>query len=364
MGLGARRCMRGGAPSSRSPLRLRPWRHRGASLHRRLAASPHLCSARCRLASSLLSGELKAEGAQAAPAGEAAGDPFAERDLKFMQDKLRWALEPGSLEAAAAAAAGPPPLEFNEVQHEAARLVRSLNMVRAGAPAEAPRGTAPAYVSTRTPSLLVSVLMARLALPPPLPPAPQAALEPPIPGLCSQPGADLAAYEAVKCELELLTGSVFALKAACDGGCLAEVGAAAGLTAAQLQELQAALAEGLGLAAAACARAGEALACMPVLGPCHGEPVMHTVSSCLCCQLAVCFPRASLSCRAQATTRHPCRHTPCLQARACPGGRWAPPRGRRAVLSWPAWPACWLTGTAHACGQTGWTMPWPWTPAW
>lgn len=99
----------------------------------------------------------------------------------------------------------------------------------------------------------------------------QAAVEPPWPGLCSQPGADLAPYHALQREMELLGAAITALKTACGSGRLADVGAATGLEAEQLGRLRTALAQGLGLTAAACARAADALACMPALGPCYGE---------------------------------------------------------------------------------------------
>lgn len=71
--------------------------------------------------------------------------------------------------------------------------------------------------------------------------------------------------------MDLLSSAIFALKAACGGGRLADMGSGTGLEAKQLAELQVSLAQGLGLAAAACARAADALACMPAFGPCYGE---------------------------------------------------------------------------------------------
>ncbi|PRW60354.1 riboflavin kinase isoform B [Chlorella sorokiniana] len=158
-------------------------------------------------------------------------DAFGERDVQELEARLKWVLEPGSPEAAAAqAAAEARPLHaFSEVQQEAARFDRSLGL---------------------------------------------AAVEPPWPGLCSQPGADLADYEVLKREFDLLSGAIFALKAACGAGRLADLELGAGVEedqlAEQLAELRGALAHGLGLAAAACAGAAEALDCMPALGPCYG----------------------------------------------------------------------------------------------
>lgn len=100
---------------------------------------------------------------------------------------------------------------------------------------------------------------------------PQASLEPPIPGLCSQPGADLDAYRTVKVQLELLSGSVFALGAACNRGRMSDLAAAAGMPEEQQRAMRSVLAGSLGLAAAACGRIAEALAYMPALRPCSGE---------------------------------------------------------------------------------------------
>ena len=100
---------------------------------------------------------------------------------------------------------------------------------------------------------------------------PQAALEPPIPGLCSHWGADLGAYAALRTQLQLLSGSVFALGAACSSRRLDELVAAASTPPDQLAAMRGALAGSLGLAAVACGRAAEVLRHMPALRPCSGE---------------------------------------------------------------------------------------------
>lgn len=101
----------------------------------------------------------------------------------------------------------------------------------------------------------------------------QAAFEPPVPGLCSQPGASLVLYGHLQAELELLFGAVFALGAACSRGSLEELSAGSALPAASevFGGVRAALAAALATAAAACARCGEALAHMPLGRPCSGE---------------------------------------------------------------------------------------------
>lgn len=102
-----------------------------------------------------------------------------------------------------------------------------------------------------------------------------AAFEPPLLGLCSQPGASLAAYGWLKKELELLCGSIFALRAACQRWSLEELAAAQGTQGYQEQEqATSAVCSALATAAACCAGCAEALEHMPPLGACSG-PAVH-----------------------------------------------------------------------------------------
>ncbi|KAI7842827.1 hypothetical protein COHA_003573 [Chlorella ohadii] len=154
-------------------------------------------------------------------------DVFGERDVLRLEARLKWALEPDSPEAAAARAEAEahPPEVYALAQQEAARFERSLGL---------------------------------------------ASVEPPWPGLCSQPGANLDDYHVLHREIVLLSGAVFALKAACGAGQLADMAAGTGMEAQYLADLRTALARGLGLAAATCAGAAGALAHMPAFGPCYG----------------------------------------------------------------------------------------------
>lgn len=154
---------------------------------------------------------------------------------------------------------------------------------------------------------------------PPARRAPQARLEPPWPGLCSQPGADLADYQALKQQLQLLIDSTFALAAACGRERLDALAAANQLQAGETARAREALAAALGAAAAGAARCADALGSLPLGGPSHG---------------------------------------PALRA----GARWAPPRGsgsgaswRRRRRTWPAPSALRWTSRSSLCG--------PWTHA-
>lgn len=92
-----------------------------------------------------------------------------------------------------------------------------------------------------------------------------AMVEPPWPLVCSQPGASSAKYAALGHELQLLVAGVAVLDSACEGESELLHGS---------EEVAAAVKRALGgalaLAAAACARAAEALAHMPPGGPCAG----------------------------------------------------------------------------------------------
>ncbi len=172
------------------------------------------------------------------------------------------------------------------------------------------------------------------------PPAWQASVEPPWPGLCSQPGANLDDYHVLHREIVLLSGAVYALKAACGAGQLADMAAGTGMEAQYLADLRTALARGLGLAAATCAGAAGALAHMPAFGPCYGE-----------CPAAPAARAPALA--ADAATPLIAPHllrplaTPCLttlttsrscpgpgQAPTCPGARWTLPPGPLTAMSW------------------------------
>lgn len=90
--------------------------------------------------------------------------------------------------------------------------------------------------------------------------------------LCSQPGADAAKFAALKAQLARLqraTAVAARGQAACLDALCAATGGPAGIAAAA-DGLQAALARGMALAAAACAGAAQALAHMPALAPCSG----------------------------------------------------------------------------------------------
>ena len=108
----------------------------------------------------------------------------------------------------------------------------------------------------------------------------QAAIEPPLPGLCSQPGSDVEALQAVNLQLQLLRGAVYALEMACAKGRLADLAITPGLGVA-CSEMQDVLLRALALASAACAGSSEALAHMPVWGPCSGE--CPDAGECSCC---------------------------------------------------------------------------------
>ena len=115
----------------------------------------------------------------------------------------------------------------------------------------------------------------------------QAAFEPPFLGLCSQPGANLDAYRKARHELEMLAGSVFAMEQACAYGSLADLTGAVGAEG-HAEAVWGAFAGALGLAAAACAPAAQALASMPPGGRCSGAcclPLPATGSSEACCAL-------------------------------------------------------------------------------
>lgn len=115
-------------------------------------ALPHC--APCRLSSSLLDSssppgaEPSAQLTAPKPVADGSGAPtdapssddaplpadvFGERDIAELEARLKWVLQPGSPEAAAAlAAAEAKPLEaYSHVQQEAARFERSLGLVSA-----------------------------------------------------------------------------------------------------------------------------------------------------------------------------------------------------------------------------------------
>lgn len=82
----------------------------------------------------------------------------------------------------------------------------------------------------------------------------------------------MAAYGWLKKELELLCGSIFALRAACQRWSLEELAAAQGTQGYQEQEqATSAVCSALATAAACCAGCAEALEHMPPLGACSGE---------------------------------------------------------------------------------------------
>ncbi|EFN52423.1 hypothetical protein CHLNCDRAFT_138922 [Chlorella variabilis] len=97
-------------------------------------------------------------------------------------------------------------------------------------------------------------------------------LEPPLPQLCSQPGADPAKYGALEGQLARLQRAVLVLGRG-QAGCLAALRASEGAAGATAARLRGALARVSGLAAAACAGAAEALAHMPALAKCSGAAV-------------------------------------------------------------------------------------------
>jgi hypothetical protein len=101
-------------------------------------------------------------------------------------------------------------------------------------------------------------------------PLPQARLEPPLPQLCSQPGADVALFAALERQLARLQAAVAVLARGQAGALAALQGAAGGAAGAAAASLQGALARCAALAAAACGGAAEALARMPPLAPCSG----------------------------------------------------------------------------------------------
>lgn len=107
------------------------------------------------------------------------------------------------------------------------------------------------------------------ARPPPL----QAAFEPPLPGLCSQPGADLSRYSRLATELQKLGGALFALEGACSKGRLEQLfSMPAGVSGdSQVEKVWLALCGALAAAAAACAGCAEALGHLPLCGACSGE---------------------------------------------------------------------------------------------
>ena len=94
-------------------------------------------------------------------------------------------------------------------------------------------------------------------------------MEPALPGLCSQPGADVAALQGVKRQMYLLRGAVFALDMVVKGT-LAEL-ATSPLYEDIGAKMHGVLLRALALAAAACAGSSSALAHMPLWGPCSGE---------------------------------------------------------------------------------------------
>lgn len=148
-----------------------------------------------------------------------------------------------------------------------ARLERSLGLV-----SRPWRARRPAVVMCPQPSL--KAIPRHPASPRLLAARVQAALEPPIPGLCcSQAGGDMEAYAALRQQIELLAGAVFALAAACTSGALAQLARESGAGETHVDAMRETLARSLGLAAAACARTAEALAAMPVRGPSCGEPL-------------------------------------------------------------------------------------------
>lgn len=132
----------------------------------------------------------------------------------------------------------------------------------------------------------------------------QANIEPPLPGLCSQPGADLDAYQAVKRELQLLGNAVSAVESACSIGSLRELLAGVGGTEEHTARFGAVMAGAMGLATAACGRGAEALVHMPLGGPCSGGwagsggdgGVSHNADLRQCVPWVVFWPVVELPC--------------------------------------------------------------------
>lgn len=240
-----------------------------------------------RLGSSLL-----AEGAP--PPKDAAAAPQHQggtgSDLDLLAAKLARLLEPldGSEEGAAKLASIPHLLWSAdlapEVHAEWARNKRSLAVVSQAAGGGPALRTAPGRLPCHQGTQLSRPGLGarRLAPTRASPTHPQAALEPPIPGLCSQWSADLGAFRALRNQLQLLSGSVFALGAACSSRRLGELAAAGSTPPEELHAMRGALAGALGLAASACGRAAEVLRHMPVLRPCSGEPLAHGRARWLC----------------------------------------------------------------------------------
>ncbi|KAL4854825.1 hypothetical protein ACK3TF_004517 [Chlorella vulgaris] len=96
-----------------------------------------------------------------------------------------------------------------------------------------------------------------------------AKFEPPLPQLCSQPGADLAKYAALATQLARLQRAVMVMRRG-QARCLSALSATDGTTAATAARLRAVLGRLSSQAAAACAGAAQALAHMPVLAGCSG----------------------------------------------------------------------------------------------
>lgn len=96
-----------------------------------------------------------------------------------------------------------------------------------------------------------------------------AKFEPPLPQLCSQPGADLAKYAALATQLARLQRAVMVMRRG-QARCLSALSATDGTTAATAARLRTVLGRLSSLAAAACGGAAQALAHMPALAACSG----------------------------------------------------------------------------------------------
>ena len=165
-----------------------------------------------------------------------------------------------------------------EVQRQVSRLERSLKMV-SGAGVWRCNG-ASEHAHLLKPSTPASCTRHSHSSAPCAAGSLQAAIEPPLPGLCSQPGSDVEALQDINRQMQLLRGAVYALEMACAKGRLADLAITPGLGVA-CSEMQDVLLRALALASAACAGSSEALAHMPVWGPCSGE--CPDAGECSCC---------------------------------------------------------------------------------
>ena len=95
-------------------------------------------------------------------------------------------------------------------------------------------------------------------------------------------------------QMQLLRGAVYALEMACAKGRLAELASLPGMEETIFAGLKGILLRALALAAAACAGSSEALAHMPLWGPCSGERPLANVPA----MQGTCFECAQFVLRA------------------------------------------------------------------